>query len=140
MTSEEQISVGFFADFHDPTVLFWGSSEALDQLAAFLRSLARQGKGTTSLNEENWISPRRGIRLRLEISQAASGMIKAPGTVEADFTWRITPRQAFNFADLIESLAKSQRPGHHYLDCESKDDVVVVVSRGEYDDLDIAPD
>ena len=140
MTSEEQISVGFFADFHDPTVLFWGSPEALDQLATFLRSLARQGKGTTSLNEENWINPRRGIRLRLEISQAASGMIKAPGTAEADFTWRITPRQALNFADQIESLAKSQKPGHHYLDCEAKDEVVVVVSRGEYAGLDIVPD
>ena len=140
MTSEEQISIGFFPDFLDPTVLFWGSLEALDQLAAFLRGMARQGKGRIFLNEQNWINPRRGTRIWLEVSQPASGMTKVPGTAKADFTWRINVSQALKFADLIESLSKSQKPGHHYLDSEVKDEVVVVVSRGEYDGLDIAAD
>ena len=140
MASEEQISIGYFAEFHDPTVLFWGSSEAMYQLAAFLRSMARHGKGKALLNEENWINPRRDIRIWFEVSQAASGMNKAPGTAGADFNWSITERQALEFADLIESLAESQKPGHQYLDCEDKDEFVVVVSRGEYDDLDVAPD
>ena len=140
MISEEQISVRFLADFHDPTVLFWGSSEALNQFAAFLRGMAHKGKAGVYLNEEEWINPRRGIRIWLDVSQPASGMTKAPDAAEADFVWRITAEQALEFADQIASLSKSQKPGHHYLDCELKDEVVVVVSRGEYDDLDVATD
>ncbi len=83
MAFEEQISLGFFPDFHDPTVLFWGSSEALEQLAAFLRGMASQGKERVFLSEENWINPRRGIRIRLELSQPASGMSKATDAAEA---------------------------------------------------------
>ena len=138
MASEEQISVGFFADFHDPTMLFWGSSDALRRFAGFLRNAGRQGRVRAILNEENGINPIRGIRIRLEISVRASGMLRASGAAAPDFTWCITATQADKFADLVESLAKSQKPGHHYLDCEARDDIVVVVSMGEYDDLDTA--
>jgi len=55
---------------------------------------------------------------------------------DSPLAWRLSKSQASHFADLVDGVAAAQRPCHDYLDSEGRDDLVVVVSRGEYDGLE----
>lgn len=46
----------------------------------------------------------------------------------------MAPEDAARFSELLDSLAASPDPAHHYLDCSSGQGIEVKVSFGEYPD------
>ena len=134
--ADQQVFVGEFPDFNNPTVLIWGSSVALKRLAGWLRELSRKRTGSTIFADLAWIRPVRNTEIRLELTAHGTGMQRIGADNPPRFRWAISRNDARRFARQIESLAASDGPGHHYLDSQGEDKFMVVVSKGEYDGLD----
>lgn len=111
--TDQQVFVGAFPDFHDPTVLFWGASAALKRLAGWLRELSREKAGSANLGDQAWIRPVRNAGVRLELTAHGTGMQPIGADDPLRFRWAISPDDARRFARLIESLATADGPGHH---------------------------
>ena len=135
MPSEDRLFVGGFQDFHDPTVLFWGTTSSLEHFADWLRSLSRETATCIDLADLPWVSPFRATEIRVEIGAQSTGMERATPSQDGPVNWGLAPQDAGRFAELVRVVAGSDKPCHHYLDAEGGDELVVVVSKGEYDDL-----
>lgn len=135
MEDDQSLYVGYFADFREPTVLFWGSATGLCRLAKFLGCLGGQDTEVL-LTDQSWIQAIGGIRLWVEISDPESGMRQRRRGSPPEFRWRLTAETARRFAELTRPVGESVRPCHQYLDTDCIDEVEVVVSKGEYDGLE----
>ena len=132
---EDNIYFGLFTDFAEPTVVFSGTDVALKRFARLLRE-ADRSTGRKLLHELSQVIAVRNTRVTLAIEQVAGGMKRAhPSFDDNELEWIITPDIAKEFAALVEAVAESKSPSHHYLDSNSLDQVQVIVSKGEYDDL-----
>jgi len=120
----------FFPEFKfDPTLLLWGDSADMAMLSDFLRQVAA-APGRTNLSGLGFCSAVGQTVMLLSKSESASSVriLEKDGSLE----WEIGVSEALKFADMIDTLATSSRPGHHYLECTSSSSITVMVSCGEY--------
>jgi hypothetical protein len=132
---KDKVYFGLFTDFATPTVLFSGTEIALVHFAKLLLENGHSA-GNIILNDIAGFKAVKETKINLVVGQIACGMRKIQPSFDSnEFDWKITPAIAAKFAGLIIALAQSKSPGHQYLDCGSLDQVQVVVSKGEYDDM-----
>lgn len=128
------IRFGYFPDFSDPTVLFWGQADDLARFAAFLRRVVSSTRGEVHLADETLFEPADRASLVIVPSSDGLGVRRVESEPpEAAFRWLLSRELAERFSDLIEAVASAPGPAHQYLDSPDGDDAVVVVSKGEYD-------
>ena len=128
------IQFGYFPDFADPTVLFWGEAEDLSRFAAFLREAASWTNGELSLADQPLFRPVNRISVVIARTSERLGLRRRRRGRSATFRWAMDEELTRRFADLIEAVARSTEPSHHYLDAPDGDDALVIVSKGEYDE------
>jgi hypothetical protein len=104
----------------DPLMLIWGDRRALEGLAALLR----HGRGVVVLIDT--LGP---VQIAIEISDLGGGMAQLSGS---DFRWSIRRDDCERFADLVNVVASSATPCHHYLDDVEGRGLTIKVSNGEY--------
>ena len=125
----------YLDDFHysEPAILFLGDERSLLKLGRFLRELGiAASTRPITLEELAFMRPSRNTKITVRVSEPALGMRRAAETEPASFTWYLSRQTARHFADLIDGVATSVRPSHNYLETDCSDDIVVVVSKGEY--------
>jgi hypothetical protein len=128
------VRFGYFPEFADPTLLFWGEADDLSRFAALLRRAASSPRREFPLADEPLFRPTARTSVVIVKSSAGLGLRRrGRGAADAEFRWAMDRDLARRFADLIEAVARSAGPGHHYLDAPEVDDALVVVSKGEYD-------
>jgi hypothetical protein len=111
----------YFADWKgNPTVVLWGDTIGMRELADFLRSERKFATFCEAVDG-------RKITAKRVSDNRDSGMRFAGGGLE----WQLRPVEAQDFADKVDVLASSVS-GHQYLDCNATDDITVEVSIGEY--------
>lgn len=133
----QKVVFGFFSEFAEPTMLFAGSQSSLRRFAALVRSFSTHRPLQVELHAHPDFATIRGTKVNLVTKQDGPAGIRMLRSIEGDheFVWRLTPANANRFGELIEAVANAAAPCHHYLDTNDSDDVTVVVSREEYDDL-----
>lgn len=123
---------GFFKDFIDPTLLFFGRANSLIALRDILLRLPSQK--FIKIEDNTGFSPVANEALSLRLTEVAEGM-RYQTTNERDFfEWRLSADQAVHFAEQIQGVIDADHPCHDYLDTSTLDKVVVVVSKDEYPD------
>jgi len=121
------VRIGYFEAFkgHD-TLLIDGDPEGLDALARALLVLIAGDMELLSLNHLAFVSSAKEVEVNAHRSLKDVGMLKEANV----FHWRRSPRA---WAGVVEQILGVREQGrcHQYLDAPS-DDVVVMVSSGEY--------
>lgn len=128
----ETVAFRVVPDFREPTLLFAGTGASLKRFASLLRQAPPV---RTDLHNRAEFLPLGGTRVMLVIGQESPGIRKDKAAAGDAFIWQLTPDIAKNFAIMIDNVANHKKPAHHYLECDGFDDVTVVVSKDEYDDL-----
>jgi hypothetical protein len=122
----------YFRDFKDgPKILFWGDARALSQLANVLRA-SSVGTGPLSLGSFSEAVDRKTIVIRTT-SPPRGMQVSGSG-----FEWELDSPTMVDFAEKLDVLAKSNKPGHQYLECGVTGEIVVMASCAEYP-ADLAP-
>ena len=122
----------YFQDFKDgPKVLFWGDTKAMRDLAGLLNASSvgteplALGSFSDAVDRKTIVilptSPTVGMRFR-----------------DSRFEWCLDPETMIDFSDKLNVLAESNKPGHQYLECGVKGEIVVMASCGEYP-ADLSP-
>jgi hypothetical protein len=110
------------ADATDPLMLIWGDAHALEGLAAMLQV----GRGVVVLIDT--LGP---VQIEIEIGDVGGGMCQFSGS---EFRWSIRREDCERFAGLVNVVASSATPCHHYLDVAEGRGLNIKVSKGEYPD------
>jgi len=118
----------YFRNFNGgPKVLLWGDRDGMHALSGFLRKLLITPAPAT-LSGICTAVDRKTITVRMRANRRDTGMRPNGGGLE----WTLRLQSADDFAELIDALASSRDPGHQYLTCGVSDEIIVMVSRGEY--------
>jgi hypothetical protein len=121
------VRLGYFEGLkgHD-TVLLDGDTEGLGELAKALLVLIAGDRDSVSLHSLAFVSAAKQLEVNAHRSMKDLGMLREAG----GFHWR---RSARGWAGVVEQIlgVKEQGHCHQYLDGPT-DDVVVMVSAGEY--------
>jgi hypothetical protein len=116
----------YFQDFKGgPKILFWGDASSMRELAKLLNA-SSVGSGPLVLN--SFVEAVDGKTITIRAVTKPSGM-QISGN---DFQWALDPETMTEFAELVDALAESTRPGHQYLTCGVDDEITVMASCGEY--------
>ncbi len=119
------IHAAYFSDFKSgPKLLLWGDAAGLEHVA-LLREKVRSGAPKVALTGFANNAPEIAV---LVVAEPRGMQRKSANR----FEWKIDSRHIADFLDLITSLAKSDTPGHQYLECGFPGEIVVMVSRDEY--------
>jgi hypothetical protein len=119
------ICASYFSDFKlGPKLLLWGDAAGLEHVAMVLEKL-RSGAPKVALTGFANNAPEIAV---LGVAEPHGMQRKSASR----FEWEIGLHHVADFLDLITSLAKSDAPGHHYLECGIPGEIVVMVSRDEY--------
>lgn len=124
----------FFEEFADPTLLIWGDKSGLERFSTVLRTAHNSGS-VLSISDLPWIVVGTNLKMSIEISVRDSGISAEMMGGSMSFRWKLSPDKANSFAAEIDAVAGANRPCHQYLEFDNMDEVVVMVSKGEYDDL-----
>jgi hypothetical protein len=124
---------GVFEDFNGATtLLLWSAGDGLTELAALFTDLAEGRTGTTILDDLPWAEAVRGTDVRLGLASGHEGMLEVLPVAEGTEVHWHSPAMWFSaFADLVLALDAMPR-GHQYLDVDWRQDVQVIISKGEY--------
>jgi hypothetical protein len=121
------VRIGYFEAFcGNDTLLLDGDTEALDALARALLVLIAGDQEVLSLHRLVFVSPAKEVEVNAHRSAKDIGISKKANV----FHWRRSPRGWAGVVEQILGVAEQGRC-HQYLDAPS-DDVVVLVSSGEY--------
>jgi hypothetical protein len=121
----------FFTDFMSgPKVVLWGDRNGLAKLQALLRQASDRG-GLFNFADRSDFQSADGSSLVLVCRDRDRGMARAP---DGTLTWELTRERADDFVELVAPLLDG-KPGHQYLECGLPDEIAVMVSRGEYENL-----
>ncbi len=126
----DKVRFGFFPSFSDPTVLFFGTAEALGDLRDAILSLRQQSP--LKLDEDSRLIPLNNTTVTVSLSNVERGMHRVDTRASA-FTWQLSDEDVTSAAERISAVINRDKPSHHCLD-SLPDDFVVVVSKGEYPD------
>jgi hypothetical protein len=122
---------GYFPNLKGgPTVLFWGDANAMQQLASILRASAI-GKGTLALNTVIKAVDDRPIMLKT-VAKAEGMQVVEDTHGHRSLEWLLDPETMVWFAELLESLAQSDGPGHQFLDTLPNGQITVMAASNEY--------
>jgi hypothetical protein len=109
-----------------PTVLLWGDAAGLRTLSDLLRKMLVVPNDMTLGEFRNAVDGRT-VTVRMRANRRDTGM----RLHHEDLEWTLRPHSADDFAALIDGLA-SGKSGHQYLTCGVTDEIMVMVSHGEY--------
>lgn len=132
MVSPHLLSIGLFEDFAEPTLLFWGKTQALNNLSTLFRSFSTQPQTVILLTSLPWIRNVRDTQVSVEFVERDFGIILGDRGLKNSFRVQITDDLAEKFADLVASVGCSEFPCHTYLDFHDIEGPAVVVSQREY--------
>jgi hypothetical protein len=118
-----------------PTLLIWGSSDAVARLYEALVQRA-DGEGPDVLTDIAGCRSVDGSSVLFETVGESEGLLRDEVEPEA-YRWRMDRDGWYEFAEQVEPLTHGS-PGHQYLRSHADDDIVVLVSSGEYPD-DLTP-
>lgn len=112
-----------------PKVLLWGDLVGMHALGDFLREMLVVPRAETL---SSFCEPIDGknITVRMRANRRDTGMRLKTGGLE----WTLRAQSADDFAALLDTLATSGKAGHQYLTCGVTDEIMVMVSHGEYPD------
>lgn len=131
MQREDKIYFAYFADFQNPTMLFFGHPKAFGLWKDFFEIPIESDRKNINLGDEPSFA-RGNVGILLKIIPEATGMKKIS---EHSFEWGLSNKECKIFADHFRGLAETpldRGGGHYYLDCGTLDDVEVIASVGEY--------
>jgi hypothetical protein len=120
------VRIGCFDFGGDDTLLLDGDTEGLNALASALLVLVAGDQETLSLHRLAFVSSPTEVELNAHRSTSDIGISRNANV----FQWRRSPRGWAGVVEQILGVAEHGRC-HQYLDAPS-DDVVVMVSSGEY--------
>ena len=123
----DKLRFGFFR-FSDPTILFFGSAEALSSFRDALLSL--KDRSPLRLEEDQRFISLNNTKLAISLGGVERGLHRTK-VHSSTFTWRLSEQDLTAATDKISAVIKSETPSHHYLESVT-DDLVVVVSKDEY--------
>jgi hypothetical protein len=135
-----KLNLTYYNASDGPRLILFGPMEAdYASLQALFRRLS-QSKGEFELHCLPFIAPIGDIRLvvcckesMLEAGQGKRQGIRKIGSSDSEeFLWQRTAEGWDYLAALIDGLIKSAVPGHQYLSSYPSEDVIVVLSKGEY--------
>jgi len=132
MSAQHELKFGFFSDFRDPTLLFFGNSAALLVLQAALQTLSQSRR--VVLEQTTNFQPVGGEKVTLMLTSDHEGIKFVGNPNRKDFEWRLSTSSATILSKRLRNLVQSDRPSHEYLDLDDGDDVMVVASKDEYPD------
>lgn len=119
---------GYFQKLNgSPKVLLWGDLDGMQALGDFLRRMLVVPRAMTLSSFCEPVDGRK-IIVRMRASRRDTGMRLNSHGLE----WTLRPQSADDFAASVEALASSGRSGHQYLACGVTDEIMVMVSHGEY--------
>lgn len=121
---------GYFEDFSDPTFMFFGDHDSLRALYEILLSLPTQD--CIQIDADPRFKPVSNEGLNIRLTPVAEGMRHQASSQSNFFEWRLSASQALHFAEQVRGVIDADQPCHDYLDTETLDEAVVVVSKGEY--------
>ena len=133
VTGTHKLSIAYFGDFADPTLLIWGDADGLSRLAELLEELAVTGVGR-GLADLPWIRTPETFDLRIEIGLPETGLKRHAGQSGDRFEWRLSADTARLYGTVVRGVAANEKPCHNYLESDTLDDgIEIKVSKGEYD-------
>ena len=132
MDRNEALRYGYFKDFLDPTLLFAGNQNTLEALLDALLSLPV--RRSMEINSDSRFRSIAGECLTICLTEKSEGIKHQTHSTPDCFMWSLSGDQVLLFTELIKSVIDSPYPCHCYLETDTLDDVVVVVSKNEYPD------
>jgi hypothetical protein len=123
----------FFPAFNgQPTFLLWG---ARGDMAILRDALTRIANGEPNLIVTNLpdVKSVDASTLLLKAVRRNTGLRRASPD-ELFFEWGLDHEWALDFAEKVDVLARSDHPGHQYLEIIGTEDATVEVSSDEYPD------
>jgi hypothetical protein len=138
-----QLRIAFYDASDGPRLMIFGPTEArfleLEQLFGRLRSGETK---CAELHREPFVKVFGGLSVTLEctggmftsLGNAQNGILRRRGMEPPSFCWRRTAEGWDYLAKLIEPMSRGGGPCHQYLTSYPSEDVIVVVSKGEYSD------
>jgi hypothetical protein len=130
MDTNGKLAVGL-VDFDGPTLLLIGDTAGLSSLADLFAMEAE----ITSARTERILFPTGG-ELHLHFGVEETQLVKAGSKVD----WFISSADSKIYAELIRSVAESERPSHNYLDVSGNVEIEIIVSKDEYDPATVFTD
>ena len=129
-----ELRVGYFEAFHydDPALVLWGDEAGLDALASLLVALGEDE--STVLTDQPWVQVRGDLRVTVALSREPLGLVRERETPSA-FCWTLSRDLAREFVEKVHVVAEANHAGHHYLETDTNEAAVVMVSKGEYDHI-----
>lgn len=130
MQNHNKIYMGFFPDLYDQTLLISGSSKSLMILADIFQKIADGEVSTFSLHQQDYFLIFDGTKVCINALDSVSRIKKLTNN---EFNWNITRALSAHFFNLIMALIANEKPCHQYLECESDEDITIIVSKDEYE-------
>jgi hypothetical protein len=130
---EEYISLrfGYFEEFSDSTLMFFGDCNSLKFLFDALSSLS--SRDFIQLDTESQFKSVNNESLSLRLVPVAKGLLRYKANYHrCSFEWQLSSNQAVYLAGKVKTVIDANYPCHDYLETEELDDAIVVVSKDEY--------
>jgi hypothetical protein len=126
------LSIGYFEDFADPTLLIWGDARALIRLADLLDYLPLSREDQIWFSQLPWITRHRSTNVALRIVEHGSKVCRLEIQYGNHFEIGISATDARTLAEQVRAIVSADQPSHAYVDIENANGVTVLVSAGEY--------
>jgi hypothetical protein len=141
-TLGKKIRMSFLDASDGPRIMLFGPMDVdLGSLQELFRELS-QKRSHVQLEEQQFIVPFGGIRVLAKCSGAMingkkegsrQGIFRTSKN-QGEFEWTRSAEGWDYLAELIDGLIQGKTAGHQYLTRYPDEDVIVVVSKGEYSD------
>jgi hypothetical protein len=122
----------YLPDAYEPTVVLWGPATAILILGSLLKELTASPR-PIRLSKIDFCLPVDNTEMVIWLGARALGM-RPPEGKKRILRWELDPARAEHFARLLDVVAGTGSPCHHYLECDAKGELTVKVSIGEYGD------
>jgi hypothetical protein len=121
---------GYFEEFSDPTLMFFGDCNSLKILLDTLLSLPL--RKFIRMDTDPLFEPINIESFSLYLVSASNGLRYETDCLCSRFRWQLSGNQAVYLAERVKTVIDANHPCHDYLDTEDLDDVIILVSKDEY--------
>jgi hypothetical protein len=133
-----KIRLTYYEASDGPRLMMFGPMTVdLQNLQSLFRRLASKPDQPIMLDEEPFVVPFQGIKVKLLSAEGAKGRLGLRRTKclsKLEFEWTLSADYWDDLVERLEGLIKPDTPGHQYMDAYAYEDAIVVVSKGEYSD------